>query len=91
MEDGKFLASTDVLVENEELGHHADVDIVVQERFPEASDQHVAEAPKTASAVQARHPSSGKTGVGFQLGGEWELKAWTRRRRLGGETTPLHA
>ena len=38
LEDGKFLASTDVVVESTELGDDADVDIVVQEKFHEARD-----------------------------------------------------
>ena len=46
LEDGKFLASTDVVVENAELGDQAAVDLVVQERFHEARDQHLAEAPR---------------------------------------------
>ncbi|CAL1144503.1 unnamed protein product [Cladocopium goreaui] len=68
LEDGKFLASTDVVVENEELGNHADVDIVVQERFHAARDQHLAEAPRRRLRYKQGVPQVAKIELGSNSG-----------------------
>ena len=46
LEDGKFLASTDVVVEQSELGEGVTLDMVVQERLQGPDAQHVPEAPR---------------------------------------------
>ena len=46
LEDGKFLASTDVVVEQSELGEGLNLDMVVQERIQGPDAQQVAEPPR---------------------------------------------
>ena len=77
LEDGKFLASTDVVVEQSELGEEASVDLVVQERLQ--GDQQAPEAPRKETEVQAGRPTSSLSGVGFQLGGESYHRSWRWR------------
>ena len=46
LEDGTYLASTDVVVEQSELGEGLQLDLVVQEQFQAPGDQQIAEVPR---------------------------------------------
>ena len=64
LEDGTFLASTDVVVEQSELGGGLTLDIVVHERLQAPGDQQVAEVPKRRLRFKQGLPQVARSELG---------------------------
>ena len=70
LDDGKFLAPTDVAVENNNGDEDLALDLVVQEKLWADHDPPGAEVPRRR--LRGKQAVPGRTsGVGFQLGGGW--------------------
>lgn len=70
LEDGKFLASTDVVVEQSQHGGDVNVDMVVQERLQLPSEQPLGEVPRRRLRYKQGVPQLAKIELGSNSGEE---------------------
>jgi len=68
LEDGTFLASTDVVVEQSELGEGLTLDLVVQERLQAPGEQQTAEVPKRRLRFKQGVPQIARLELGSNSG-----------------------
>ena len=78
--DGKFLASTDVVVEHSDLGEDDTVDLVVQERFQ--GDQQPAEAPRRRLRYKQGVPQLARLELGSNSGESSIIKVSGEQEQL---------
>ena len=77
---GKFLASTDVVVEHSDLGEDDTVDLVVQERFQ--GDQQPAEAPRRRLRYKQGVPQLARLELGSNSGESSIIKVSGEQEQL---------
>ena len=75
LEDGTFLASTDVVVEQSELGEGLTLDLVVQERLQAPGEQQISEIPKRRLRFKQGVPQMARLELGSNSGEKVDVQA----------------